>query len=334
MKYFLDTEFIEGTQKDYKIIKFMKRISILILIYVLADFLSFDFNAKSLVARLIFIAMSSVTVFFSIQTYLRSKNLTTPPTIDLISIGIVSEDGRELYEISKDFNLKDAWNRYDLKERWINGVCTKHKEYWIRENVLYPIFRGLLVKEGIELDFVGYSTKDMCNRYSFKDFKNLVNKYGKTNKEIAEQIKLFTKQENTLHKLVSKEGEDLGSVLFYHKRDNDIRDWENKHPNCTKTTYNAKIDFYAYYADYDWVVFCWLFGKMIDLPNGFPMYCRDLQQMLDEKQQYLLEQHGDVFRVPIKNYFDSYPTQDPNKQHNAIEDARWNQQLFNFLKSI
>lgn len=36
------------------------------------------------------------------------------PTIDLISIGIVAEDGREFYTISKDFNLKEAWNRFDL----------------------------------------------------------------------------------------------------------------------------------------------------------------------------------------------------------------------------
>ena len=30
------------------------------------------------------------------------------PTIDLISIGVVCEDGREYYAISKDFNLKEA----------------------------------------------------------------------------------------------------------------------------------------------------------------------------------------------------------------------------------
>ena len=34
--------------------------------------------------------------------------------IDLISIGIKCEDGREYYAISKDFNLKEAWNRFDL----------------------------------------------------------------------------------------------------------------------------------------------------------------------------------------------------------------------------
>jgi len=33
--------------------------------------------------------------------------------------------------------------------------------------------------------------------------------------------------------------------------------------------------FYGWYCDYDWVVFCWLFGRMIDLPEGFPMYMID-----------------------------------------------------------
>ena len=41
-------------------------------------------------------------------------------------------------------------------------------------------------------------------------------------------------------------------------------------------------EFWAYYADYDWVVFCWLFGKMIDLPDGFPMYCFDIKQRMDK----------------------------------------------------
>ena len=34
-------------------------------------------------------------------------------TIQPISIGLVSSDNREYYAISKDFNLKEAWNRYD-----------------------------------------------------------------------------------------------------------------------------------------------------------------------------------------------------------------------------
>lgn len=42
-------------------------------------------------------------------------------------------------------------------------------------------------------------------------------------------------------------------------------------------------EFWGYYADYDWVVFCQIFGAMIDLPKGWPMYCRDLKQLCDEK---------------------------------------------------
>jgi hypothetical protein len=60
MKYFLDTEFLEGTQREF------------------SNFLISKEHFKY---------------------------------IDLISIGIVAEDGN--YAISKDFNLKEAWNRFD-----------------------------------------------------------------------------------------------------------------------------------------------------------------------------------------------------------------------------
>lgn len=42
-----------------------------------------------------------------------------------------------------------------------------------------------------------------------------------------------------------------------------------------------KPEFWAYYADYDWVALCQLFGTMMDLPKGWPMYCRDLKQLCD-----------------------------------------------------
>src|SRR5690349_13344625 len=31
-----------------------------------------------------------------------------------------------------------------------------------------------------------------------------------------------------------------------------------------------KPEFWGYYSDYDWVVFCQLFGRMIDLPKDYP----------------------------------------------------------------
>lgn len=37
-----------------------------------------------------------------------------------------------------------------------------------------------------------------------------------------------------------------------------------------------KPEFWAYYADYDWVALCQLFGTMMQLPDGWPMYCRDV----------------------------------------------------------
>lgn len=42
---------------------------------------------------------------------------------------------------------------------------------------------------------------------------------------------------------------------------------------------NDKPEFWVYYGDYDWVVFCQLFGAMVDLPKGWPMWARDLKQL-------------------------------------------------------
>lgn len=75
------------------------------------------------------------------------------------------------------------------------------------------------------------------------------------------------------------------------------------------------IEFWGYYADYDWVALCQLFGKMIDLPNGFPMHCMDLKQyahMLGAKRDDFPQQKGVL--------------------HNALEDARWNRELYHWLR--
>lgn len=65
--------------------------------------------------------------------------------------------------------------------------------------------------------------------------------------------------------------------------------------------------FWAYYADYDWVVLCQLFGRMVDLPGDWPKYCRDLKQWLDDLR----------FRS------DDLPPQPAGSEHNALDDARW-----------
>lgn len=239
------------------------------------------------------------------KTFLRIKTGMTKPTIDLISIGIVSDDGREYYAISKDFNLKEAWNRFQIKQvsgdqrnRHPEGV----KEYWIRENVLKPIFHELMTKEydakWKQARIIGYAAEPK-NDFSFKNMKRLIHKYGKSNKDIAYLAKHFIYNTKSA-------GGDPGVI-----------------EHLAQETIKKGISFYAYYADYDWVVFCWLFGNMMNLPKGFPMYCIDLKQIYDREQRCrtvkLKEMHG-------------YPVN--NQEHSAISDARWNKELHTFLSNL
>ena len=234
----------------------------------------------------------------------------TKPTIDLISIGIVAEDGREYYAISKDFNLEEAWNRYALVWEQTSGDMRNHfpdgitkKVYWIRENVLRPIYYEMI---GKDIHFHNYD-----QMFTYNNFKRLIKSKGKSNKQIAEEIIEFTKPQPT------------GKVLL-------------SNPQITEYD-NTPIELYGYYSAYDHVALCWIFGKMIDLPKVFPMYTIDLKQIMDEK----VEDYSDHFSNGnesfetklswIKNK-DNYPKQ--TNEHNALADARWNKKLHEFLKNI
>lgn len=143
----------------------------------------------------------------------------TKPTIDLISIGLVSEDNRELYLISKDFNLKEAWNRYDLKNVVSNHPkgSRKYKDYWIRENVLFSIWVELWCKDTNQnCEFVKENMTGTANAYpsfTYKSLKHLINKYGKTNKQIAEEVIDFIGTEETIENW--EEIKDKMNTQFY-----------------------------------------------------------------------------------------------------------------------
>lgn len=62
--------------------------------------------------------------------------------------------------------------------------------------------------------------------------------------------------------------------------------------------------FWGYYCDYDWVVFCQLFGKMILLPPTWPMFC------LDIKQEAEMMGIRELPKLP------------GTWEHNALDDAR------------
>ena len=74
-------------------------------------------------------------------------------------------------------------------------------------------------------------------------------------------------------------------------------------------------EFWSYYADYDWVVFCWLFGGMTDLPRRFPHLCLDLQQLARSKKAGYMP---DI-------------VQQESTQHNALADARWHRDVYQHL---
>ena len=126
-------------------------------------------------------------------------------TIELISIGLISEDGREFYAESNEYDAKKA-------------------SPWVKAHVFPKLKGGALDR-----------------------------------KAIAKSIKAFV---------------------------------------------GPQPEFWAYYADYDWVVLCQLYGTMMELPESWPKYCMDLKQLMVER--------GNP-NVPIQQA----------GHHNALSDAAW-----------
>jgi len=181
--------------------------------------------------------------------------------IDLISIGIVCEDGRSYYAISTEFNKKDA-------------------DDWVIKNVIDKL------------------EQRATSFYDSPRLRSNVMLY-KSNEKIAEEIALFC------YPTIAYQFKDAKKEFLARAKD---YGWIANQP-----------EFYGYYSDYDWVLFCSLFGRMIDLPKGWPMYCIDLKQMMDEK--------GFDKEWKQKN------CPDPEGEHNALVDAKWNYELYKKLSS-
>ena len=156
--------------------------------------------------------------------------------IQLVSIGIVAEDGREFYAISSEYD-------------------SSHASDWVCANVLMP----LLAENPSEF-------------FSLK--------------EIAVKVLEF----------VWPPFKTDPSQMSPNQRDK----------------MREKPEFWGYYADYDWVVFCQIFGAMMDLPKGFPMFCMDLKQWCVAMGNPDLPKQG-------------------KGEHNALADARWNKIAYEFL---
>jgi hypothetical protein len=114
--------------------------------------------------------------------------------------------------------------------------------------VLRPIYNELAE---LELQFSWEPIE-----FTYDGMKFLLNQYGKTRKEIAYDIVNFI-----CPYPVASDWAGVGSL------ESGISEYLAANPP----------EFYGYYSDYDHVALSWLFGRMIDLPNGFPMYTRDLK---------------------------------------------------------
>lgn len=148
------------------------------------------------------------------RIYFDTEFIEDGKTLDLISIGLVREDGKTYYAESEEADLTKA-------------------DQWIRDNVLVSLT-------------------------------------GETKPRavIAEEIKAFA-------------GEDA--------------------------------EFWAYYAAYDWVGLCQLYGRMMDIPEGWSRFCRDLKQKAMEKG----------IRTPQDDGI-----------HNALGDAIWAKETYEMLEKL
>ena len=167
--------------------------------------------------------------------------------IELVSIGIVSEDGRTFYAETAQFDERNA-------------------DGWVKENVLSKL---------------RWWGKDGFHRMEYLT-------------TFVAQVPYVRVDETEIYGTIDVIKEEI--LIFIGE---------------------TKPEFWAYYADYDWVLFCRIFGRMIELPRHFPMYCMDLKQVMVHMN---LDKEWKRANCP-----------DPEGEHNALVDARWNLQLYNTI---
>jgi hypothetical protein len=151
-------------------------------------------------------------------------------TIELISIGIVSQDGREFYAVNRDA----PWNRI-LEDEWL--------------------------------------------------VQNVIPNLGVTTHTLLDPARMTPE-------------EDIAAQ---------VRDF------LTQWVSNP-IELWADYAAYDHVALCQLWGRMMDLPMGVPMFTNDIQQ---EAARLGL----DDGRLPTSS----------GVEHNALDDARLTKLRWEYL---
>lgn len=166
--------------------------------------------------------------------------------IELISIGIVREDGQSLYLVNKDA----PWNEIGQHD-------------WLRENVVPSLPLVLTTSTSGTWSASWEATAPVYDR---------------------------------------------GTIAAA------VRDF------CIPPDHAKKIagptEMWGWYADYDHVLLSQLFGRMVDLPAGMPMYTRDLKQEVD----LFIEEHR-YTKGSVEDALRRADARCHGAEHNALEDA-------------
>lgn len=159
---------------------------------------------------------------------------------------------------------------------YINENCDWNRaNNWVRENVLKPI--------GIEqINSKWYFSSD-------------AKKHILERERIPCKILQFVKQ-------------DLGDAGGFI-------DDDHIYQRLHEAEVKEKLEFWGYYSSYDHVILSQLFGTMMNLPKGFPMYTRDIKQECDRLGNPKLPEQGEG-------------------NHHALSDAKHNKLMWEFLHDI
>jgi 3'-5' exoribonuclease-like protein len=175
------------------------------------------------------------------KIYYDTEFIEDGSTIDLVSIGMVAEDGREFYAVSAEFDqrklLSNSWLRENV---WPSLPTTEPRQY----------------RDGLPPH--GHLDAD--------------------------------------HPDVRPRAQIARAVADFIQATPDVELW-------------------AWYGAYDHVALCQLWGRMIDLPEGVPMFTCDLKQEAERLGNPPLPQQAEGL-------------------HNALADARHNKVMAEFLAAL
>jgi hypothetical protein len=143
-----------------------------------------------------------------VRVYVDTEFLEDGRTIELISIGLVAEDGREYYAVNRDMPHKRIARHDWLRHNVVPGLPRLHGDARLQAGRRNPL----------ALD------------WHHPDLKR--------HAQIADEVRAFIQA-------------------------------------------TPGVELWAWYGAYDHVALCQLWGRMIDLPDGMPMWTNDLRQEVD-----------------------------------------------------